>query len=945
MSPATVDREATVLGRETVLQDIGGLFRETVSGRGSILVLEGEPGIGKTSVLTASLAQARAIGLHVVKAGAQELERHRPFGILIDCFGIARGASDPVRAHIARLLMPDVLAPDQLGHGPQLEFQVAEAIVGFVEDIATQHPLVIAVEDLHWADRGSLLVLQRLARLVSQWPIVLVGTSRPIPARSELAALVSTFRAQGGLHRVLGPLQEKDVVALTRAILGYQPGPNLLQLLAAAGGNPLFVTELLRALHDPGVLDVGDGVVDISSTALPPPLGVAVLARLSQLPVQALEVLQFASVLGSAFFMDELAAFVGRPATDIVAILREAMADGVLRTDGMRLAFRHDLFREALYGDLAPALRAGLHRQAARTLAQIGTTPQHIGEHLLRGARPGDQQAIEGLHRAAKEAAGPAPATAVELLKKALELAGPRHRARDGMLADLATSLQQSGRFAEAEAICREALAREHDPKTAGAFRLGLIVSLGPQGRVRESAQEADAMVDSPLLTSAERAELRARAAWSRAFLAELDAAANSANIAAAEAIASGNQEAASTARATISLVAYLRGHFCEAAELAADAARQADPLTRPNPWRFLLHLLRAHALIKLGQLDAAGLEIERGAEVEEEVGGTRFLPSYHQGRALVAYVSGRLGDADAELATGLQLADEMGHDNGKVPMHSLRGMIALHRGHLAEAESSVLAAERVMAVSGPQYGLDWFALARALVEEAKARPERALAVLVDAWDGQAAAGIASGVPVLGPEVVRLALLHGDRGRAERTTHAIEALVADAPGPVVDAVALWCRGLLSADSELLLAAARTFRDVGWTFYEARACEEAGVALAATGRTEDARHAFLEGRLLYERLDMARDGRRAEARMRSCGLRLGRRGSRKRPTSGWESLTETERRVAELVAQRLSNPEIAQQLYLSRHTVHTHVSHVLAKLGISSRLELAQFQPK
>ena len=80
-------------------------------------------------------------------------------------------------------------------------------------------------------------------------------------------------------------------------------------------------------------------------------------------------------------------------------------------------------------------------------------------------------------------------------------------------------------------------------------------------------------------------------------------------------------------------------------------------------------------------------------------------------------------------------------------------------------------------------------------------------------------------------------------------------------------------------------------------------------------------------------------------MRSCGLRLGRRGSRKRPTSGWESLTETERRVAELVAQRLSNPEIAQQLFLSRHTVHTHVSHVLAKLGISSRLELAQFRPK
>jgi DNA-binding CsgD family transcriptional regulator len=170
-------------------------------------------------------------------------------------------------------------------------------------------------------------------------------------------------------------------------------------------------------------------------------------------------------------------------------------------------------------------------------------------------------------------------------------------------------------------------------------------------------------------------------------------------------------------------------------------------------------------------------------------------------------------------------------------------------------------------------------------------------------------------------------------------------LSADAPGPVADAVALLCRGLLSGDAELLLAAARTFGTVGWTFHEARASEEAGVVLAGMGRTEEARDAFLMGRLLYERFDMSRDGRRLEARMRSCGLRLGRRGPRNRPTSGWESLTETERRVAELVAQRLSNPEIAQHLFLSRHTVHTHVSHVLAKLGISSRLELAQFQPK
>jgi DNA-binding CsgD family transcriptional regulator len=203
--------------------------------------------------------------------------------------------------------------------------------------------------------------------------------------------------------------------------------------------------------------------------------------------------------------------------------------------------------------------------------------------------------------------------------------------------------------------------------------------------------------------------------------------------------------------------------------------------------------------------------------------------------------------------------------------------------------------------------------------------------------------GIACGFLVLGPDLVRLSASLGDRARAEATTRAVKELAAGAPTPSTQAVALWCRGLLAVDAGSLLESAEAFRSLGRPLEEALTREEAAVALAAAGRSDIARDSFIRAVSLYERLEATWDKRRAEARLRAAGFRLGRRGSRKRPASGWDSLTETELVVAELVAQRLSNLEIAQRLFLSRHTVHTHVSHVLAKLGLTSRLELVELQ--
>jgi DNA-binding CsgD family transcriptional regulator len=153
-------------------------------------------------------------------------------------------------------------------------------------------------------------------------------------------------------------------------------------------------------------------------------------------------------------------------------------------------------------------------------------------------------------------------------------------------------------------------------------------------------------------------------------------------------------------------------------------------------------------------------------------------------------------------------------------------------------------------------------------------------------------------------------------------------------------VALRCRGLLNDDPVVLVRAVDAFRAGPRPLELALACEDAARALGAAGRVGEARPLFDDALGLYERLEAAWDMARAAARLRGLGIRRGRRGPRQRSKSGWDSLTTTERKVVQLVAEGLSNPEIAERMFISRGTVHTHVSHILAKQGLRSRVELA-----
>jgi DNA-binding NarL/FixJ family response regulator len=287
-------------------------------------------------------------------------------------------------------------------------------------------------------------------------------------------------------------------------------------------------------------------------------------------------------------------------------------------------------------------------------------------------------------------------------------------------------------------------------------------------------------------------------------------------------------------------------------------------------------------------------------------------------------------------------LADEYGMRlHGTVFSHSIHTVIAVHRGNLGDAQRAVAAADQELAATGPQLGSDWLLWAKALVLEARGQPDASLVTLCRAWDACVDQGLVSTLPLLGPDLVRLARAAGDRQRAEQATTAIEDLAARNPGVATLAgVALRCRGLLDDDPEVLLRGVDAYRTGPRPLELALACEDAARALGAAGRVGEARPLLDDALGLYERLEASWDLARAAARLRALGIRPGRRGPRQRPKSGWDSLTTTEHKVVQLVAEGLSNPEIAERLFISRGTVHTHVSHILAKLGLRSRVGLA-----
>jgi DNA-binding NarL/FixJ family response regulator len=777
---------------------------------------------------------------------------------------------------------------------------------------------------------------------VSQLQLLLCCTTRSAPRSEQLAELLHSLHRHGGHSLRLSPLDQARSLQLAEQLLGARAGPNLARQLQAAGGNPLYLEELVGVAGRVDALQVDPGTsnVDIVQPAPAVSIGLAVMHRLGVLAPRTVQILRVASVLGTRFTVTDLASVLSEPVAALVGVLDDAIAAGILVQRQDRLAYRHDVVWESLYHDLPLATRTALHRQVGYQLAGAGAPARLVAEHLARGAAPGDADAVEWLRRAARDALGQEPRVADRLTREALRIAGPGSPIRDLLLAELADSIARHGKASERERLCREVLARPHDPALEGRFVRHLATALQRQRRVAEAMAVLEEWRGSPNLGEAERVQLMGSMAFLAAMLGDVGRASEMGQEALRAATAIDDPSGFAFAMMAVGTASYYSGEFAVSLRQFEEGVRARLRSTDPAVLELPPDVMSAPALIRLDRLDEALATLREGAVEHERAGTVTWMPVNHLMTAAAHFWAGRWDDAVAEIDASVALADEF--DLGiPVASCSLRAVIAVHRDQLDVAAEWLGRADEGLGQAGRQMLFHWRLWARALLAEASGRLDEAVDELWGLWELCSGLGLASEYPTMGPELVPMALAAGRRERAAAAVRAMEAVAARNPQvPSIQGSALRCRGLLEDDPDLLMNAVDVYAAGSRTFEAAPALADAAAALASRGRADEARTMADRAAALYAGAGAVRDAARLEARLRASGLRRTGRGPRRRPRAGWPSLTTSERRVAALVAGGRSNPQIAADLYISRRTVESHVSSALQKLGITSRVELA-----
>lgn len=923
------------------METLDAVLSTAASGSLALALVEGEAGIGKSSVVAEARRRAERRGFQVFAGDSYELERDRPFAAVAAALGLDGRTTDPDRFALARLLGGhDLPEPSPLNaYAPGLRFRILEGVLALLEERATTGPVALVLEDLHWADPSTLLVIDHVRRRLSHHPIAVVATFRPAPRPPELDRLIE--RLYPHAHLQLAGLDVPVVSQLVQQLVGAPPGEALLDLVHGAGGNPLFLLEVVTALQEDGAIGRDGDLERAEHRVLPPSFRLTTLRRLSFLPKESLAVLRAASVLGATFALDDLAVVLDLEAAAVLAALQEPLRARLVGEAGDRLAFRHALVRDAIYTDLPVSARRALHLQTARRLGAVERPVAQVARHFLLGAEAGDRQAVQWLRRAGQAAASRAPEAAVDLLEAALALAPADDTGRDTLDAELGVALVWAGRLDAGTSRLRALLERPHQPDVHVATCFSLARALLLQGQSRACIDLLAPSAADPALPTAERPRFLAEICLAHLVGAEIVQAGD----AAAEARQAGEDLAddASTCLAmnVQAVVLGLVGRIGPAIELAEQAVAKAVASADREACRIPPQLMLAGLLMDVDRLDEGRRLLETARCISEQFGTVWDQPVYHLLSGKAHFQAGDYDDAVAEVEIGLALGEEVGTRVNVVWAHAILAHVCIQRGELAEAERLVAAGEEAMAVTGPQVrGTDWLFWARALLLEATGDQSSALALLRALWDGLSALAIVSEHTMLGPDLIRLTLATGQTDAAAEIARAVEQVAAQNGSAAARGAGLRCRGLAEGDPDLLMAAVAVYAMSNRRMEHAQTSEEAGAALIVAGRRDEARRCLEDALAVYRTRGARRAESRAEAALRGLGCRPGKRGRRGRPQLGWESLTGSEQEVTRLAAEGLTNPEIGARMFISRRTVESHLSHVFAKLGVSSRVELA-----
>jgi DNA-binding CsgD family transcriptional regulator len=949
---------SAIAGRDAELAALGAVLGELSAGRGRAVLVEGEAGIGKSALVAAVLARANARRIRVLAGVCDELAQQLPLSVVTQAIGLggygstaarrrSTGPSDGTGTGDGRIPGP------ALGAGDPVQ-AASEELLGTVHELCAKGPLVLVLEDLHWADGASVAWWRRLCRVTPQLPLVLVGTRRPVPRASGAGGLGREVRAARGVVLSLGGLAPGAVVAMAGNLVGGVPGPRLRQWLEHAGGNPFYVRELVDEAVRSGALLTENAVVDLvkavdesrggggglaGDSVL---LRAAVESRLDFLPEDALRLLRIAALLGPEFLVSDLAAVCERTPAALLPVLEDSFAAGVLEDSGARLRFRHGLLQQALYQAIPAPVRAGLHRQAARTLIELGASADPVARQLLAvpEAAAGEDWEVSWLSAHAEELLTRLPAAAAELVERVLRQPWLDDSQRARLEYCLLFALFILGRYEQTGQLAKGMLPRTGDPDRFGHVTWLMsyaLIRAGRYGDAEAALSAAAGRADVSRVWQARLSALRAMAARYIGSRAERTRYASDA-LAAGRAL----RDPIATAYA---LHAQAVQHFDDGdIRTSCRLSDEAMPATERDPClgdlRLVLTYNRVSMAADLGDYEEAA-RLARDALVRDELSGSPRLRRLHGTAAAVAYELGLWDEAMAELGA----SDEDDDEDDEAESPYIRVLIAGHRDEWPQADGYLAALKQHTAGyrppawdKSPTVATNITAVAVLDIERSGA-PEEAARLLARWLESEQAGRLLPFLQRVMPSFARLCLAAGDQSRAHAAAEAASREAGRDPLARKQATAQWCSGLVRGDPEAVLTAARALRGLMLPLHAGNAFEDAAVLLGGNGNAAGARAALDAALQLYAQPGASWDARRAAARVRPFGVRPGVRGPRGRPGSGWAALTATERQIAGLAAAGRSNPDIAAQLFISRRTVESHVSRILAKLEVTSRWDI------
>ncbi|WP_344133194.1 ATP-binding protein [Pedococcus bigeumensis] len=927
-----------LVGRQVELAHAAAALREVERGRASALVIEGEAGIGKTRLVDCVADDAQERGFAVHRGQAHPFERTRPFGVVASALGLSRRSSDPRRAALGELLGRGRGASGEAVG--DLRYRVVEEIVDLIESTCSKGPMLLVAEDLQWADSASLLAILSAARQLPLASLLIAVTARSSPHPAPLERLLADLADGGARTLTLAPLSSDEVAVLARDVLRALPGPGLTTMLAQAGGNPLLAVALVRSLADEGLLRRDGDSVDVTTSQPPASLNDLVVRRLSDLPTATRELLQVAAVLGDAVSLRDIARVTHRSPSEVVAKLRHAFEAQLLDATDDRLVFRHQLVHDAIYQHVPPAARRLLHREAAVVLMSGGADRLDVADHLIRGAVKGDEQAVAWLRGAAREASSQAPSVTLELVRRADGLLPRGHPEADLVSAELVQALLRAGQPAEASDRAHAVLSRPHAVEVDTPLRVALVGALALQNR----ATELVAVVRSSLhgaarLQAADRVMMLAQESWALTYTGDPKAGEASARQGLVIAEESGDRAMTVWALTALMVAVGRQGRFGEALTHSRRAAALAagTPDTRSLP-------LRPTFFLGLALFDCDLVSEARAAyrdALDDESGAGWWLSETLLADAQALFALGEWDDAVPGLIAAGEAAQEKGNPLLVSQSAAYRAIIATGTGDYRTAAELAAGLVTSLDTDPPTYNAGVLAVAVAGLRTAEGNHTDAYTVLLRCWRSEVARDSRFYHRWLAPDLVRLGVELGHRDVAAEVCDAVTEAAALAPEvPTLQASALRCQGMVLGAVEPMLQAITMVRQTPLLVEHATACEDAARLLDLDGRHREAAELLTEALERYERAGADAWAADVRGQLRALGVRPGPRGSRHQAETGWESLTRTERAVSRLVAEGLTNGAVARRLYISPHTVNTHLRHVFAKLGVQNRVALA-----